>query len=165
MAINKIKKFNLESLAEELRSQDKSYADIADELCKVSNQNISPSSVRRYFESNERAMIKAVEKSHKLQEKKAEAEINTVEKRQRFISKLEKIADEAFEKGDLKGAIDALKEATSALNSLDKLLGKYETTPAVQVNLNQVNIDGEKRALLERIAAIPATDTTFEDVE
>jgi hypothetical protein len=110
-------------------------------------------------------MIKAVEKSHKLQEKKAEAEINTVEKRQRFISKLEKIADEAFEKGDLKGAIDALKEATSALNSLDKLLGKYETTPAVQVNLNQVNIDGEKRALLERIAAIPSTEAAFEDVE
>jgi hypothetical protein len=91
-------------------------------------------------------MIKAVEKSHKLQEKKAEAEINTVEKRQRFISKLEKIADEAFEKGDLKGAIDALKEATSALNSLDKLLGKYETTPQnvfansdVQINLQMID--------------------------
>jgi hypothetical protein len=165
MAINKIKKYKLEPLAVELRAKDKSYAEIANELSKFSKQNISISSVRRFFISNERASVQAVEKSDKLRAMVVEAEINTVEKRQRLINKLELLADEAVQRGDLKVAVDALKEATSALNSLDKRLGKYETTPAVQVNLNQVNIDAQKRELLERIAAIPSTEAAFTDPE
>jgi hypothetical protein len=121
--------------------------------------------VYRYFDTHDKEKARAVESSSKLMAKVAEAEINTVGKRQDLIQKLEDLAQLAIEQGDLKVAVDALKEATSALNSLDKLLGKYETNPAVQVNLNQVNIDGEKRALLERIAAIPSTEAAFEDVE
>jgi polyphosphate kinase 2 (PPK2 family) len=165
MAINKITKLNLESRAIELRGEDKSFAIIAKMLSDESKEKINESSVQRFFAARDQAVVQAVEKSHKLMAAVAEAEINTVAKRQQLIKKLEGYADTAAKQGDIKTAIDALKEATSALNSLDKLLGKYETTPAVQVNLNQVNIDGEKRALLERIAAIPATDATFEDVE
>lgn len=164
--INKIVKFDLDERAVHLRGEKQlSFNEIATTLSDESGEKISKASVQRFFEARDRDRQKAVAMSSKLQAKVAEAEINTVGKRQDLIQKLEDLAQLAIEQGDLKVAVDALKEATSALNSLDKLLGKYETNPAVQVNLNQVNIDGEKRALLERIAAIPSTEATFEDVE
>lgn len=165
MAVNKIVKFDLEHRAIELRGKNLSQNDIAETLSEESGEKISMHSVHRFFASHDRAKANAVAKSDKLMAAVAEAEINTVTKRQELIKKLEGYADTAAKNGDIKTAIDALKEATSALNSLDKLLGKYETTLTVQVNLNQVNIDGEKRELLERIAAIPATDAAFEDAE
>jgi len=166
MAINKIIKFNMEERALVLKEKNNlSLDEISSTLSEESGEQISRASVHRFFASREKDKQIAVAKSHKLMATVAEAEINTVTKRQELIKKLEGYADIAAKQGDIKTAIDALKEATSALNSLDKLLGKYETTPTIQVNLNQVNIDGEKRELLERIAAIPATDAAFEDIE
>lgn len=152
MKINTIIKHGLESKAEELRDNGLRLNDIAIQLSKEADLTITKSSLQRYFRSKQQDTQRLIEQKDALKATVIEAEINTVAKRQKLIHKLEKLADAAIEQGDLKVAVDALKEATSTLNSLDKGLGKYETTPAVQVNLQQGNIDAEKQALLGTIS-------------
>jgi hypothetical protein len=140
MATNKITRFKLEPLAEELRARNKSYAEIAAELCKVSKQEISVSSVQRFFTSNEQAKIKAVEKSDKLQAKVAEAEINTLTEAMACVDKLKDICEAAMNDGDHRTAILAVKEIYTGLDIVNKVLGKYKTSPLVQVNNQQNNV-------------------------
>ena len=53
MAINAVEKYNLESLAYDLKISGKSYAEIAETLSETAGAKISKSMVFRYFESHE----------------------------------------------------------------------------------------------------------------
>jgi len=108
MRVNNIIKFNLETRAKELRWESKSMEDIACTLSEESGQQITKSTVFRYFESNDKIAAQLIEKNDKLKIKVIETEINTVEKRIEIIDSLLKIAEQAQECGDLRAAVVSL---------------------------------------------------------
>ena len=136
MRINNIIKLNLETRAKELRWESKSLDEIAIILSEETGQQITKSTVFRYFESNDKIAAQVIERNDKLKVKVIETEINTISKRLEIIDSLLKIAEQAQECGDLRAAILALRAATEAQNSLDESLGKLKASS----NTNNVNI-------------------------
>lgn len=136
MRINNIIKFNLETRAKELRWERKSLDEIAVILSEESGQQITKSTVYRYFESNDKITAQLIERNDKLKVKVVETEINTISKRLEIINSLLKIAERAQECGDLKAAVLALRAATEAQDSLDGRLGKLKASS----NTNTINI-------------------------
>jgi predicted nucleic acid-binding protein len=134
--MNTIVKFELESRAKDLKGLGKSYEEIALILSKETKQTITKSAVFRYFESNHKAALQAIEKSDKLKAKVAEAEISTINERLEDISFLLELAKQARDEGDIKVAVLAMKARTEALNSLDERLGKLKAP----INSNTINI-------------------------
>lgn len=143
MAINKITKLCLESRAIELRGplgNETSHAEIAKILSEESKEVITQSSVQRFFASREQAKAQAVEKSDKLQAKVAEAEINTLTEAMACVDELKKICKAAQKEGDNRTAIQAIDKIYTGLDIINKVLGKYQTTPLIQVNNQQNNV-------------------------
>ncbi|WP_406660901.1 hypothetical protein V7O66_13840 [Methanolobus sp. ZRKC3] len=165
MAINKITKYALESRAVELRSKDKSHAEIAQTLSSESKQDIATSSVQRFFASHEKAKVQAVEKSDKLKAKVAEAEINTIDEAMACIDELKDICKKAKKEGDYRTAVQAIEKVYTGLDIINKVLGKYQTTPQVQFNFQEVNIDATRDKVVSRINSIAARIGTNEDSE
>jgi len=116
--------------------------DIACTLSEESGQQITKSTVFRYFESNDKIAAQLIEKNDKLKVKVIETEINTIEKRIEIINSLLKIAEQAQECGDLRAAVLALRAATEAQDSLDSRLGKLKA-PSNTNNINILNIQEE----------------------
>lgn len=132
MRINGIVKHDLENRAKNLRGEGRTLEEISNILSAESNVIISLSSVYRYFESNEKAAVQAIEKSDKLKAKVAEAEISTIEDRQTVIKALLLMgADESLNPSI---RIKAYSAANEALDSLDKRLGKLSSSSGVTFN-------------------------------
>ncbi|WP_292390375.1 hypothetical protein [Methanosarcina sp. UBA5] len=122
MRINHIIKYNLETRAKDLKGAGKTLEEISKTLTAKAKTPITVSTVFRYFESNEKALIQAIEKSDKLKAKVADAEINTITKRVEIIDKFLRIAEQAQRCGDFKAVVMALRGATEAQDSLDESL-------------------------------------------
>ena len=136
MRINNIIKNDLETLAKELKGEGKTLEEISRILTEESKTPISLSTVYRYFDSNEKAIVQAIEKSDKLKAKVADAEINTIIKRVEIIGQFLKISEQALSCGDFRAAVMALRGATEAQDSLDERLGKLKAP----TNTNTFNI-------------------------
>src|SRR5450756_1661566 len=96
MRINYIIKNDLETRATELKGEGTTLVEISRILTEESKTPISLSTVYRYFDSNEKAIVQAIVKSDKLQAKVADAEINTITKRVEIIDQFLKISDQAI---------------------------------------------------------------------
>jgi len=151
MRINHIVKNDLETQAKSLKGAGNTLEEISKILTKESKTPISLSSVFRYFESNEKALVQAIEKSDKLRAKVADAEINTITKRVDIIDQFLEISDRAISRGDFRVAIMALRGATDAQDSLDERLGKLKA-PANTNNINILNIQEQTAHARERFA-------------
>jgi IS30 family transposase len=136
MRINNIVKYELETQARNLKGEGKTLEEISLILTDEAKTPISISTVYRYFDSNEKALIQSIEKSDKLQAKVADAEINTITKRVEIIDKFLEIVEQALSEGDFRAAVMALRGATEAQDSLDERLGKLKAP----TNTNTFNI-------------------------
>ncbi len=163
---NKIIKYDLEARAIELKGQGKPLSEISEILSKESKQTITKSVVFRFFEANTTAAVQAVENSNKLKAKLAQAEINTIEKRNEVIDELLDLAREAKKHEDYKAAAAALKEVNPILVTLDQLSGKLlKDREGGGNNVNIFNVqeatNGAREQLTRRINSIAAR---FEEV-
>lgn len=158
MRINNIIKCDMETRAKDLKGSGKTLGEIAKILSDESKTPITVSTVFRYFESNEKAMIQAIEKSDKLKSKVADAEINTITKRVEIIDHFLEVADEAQECGDFKAAVMALRGATEAQDSLDERLGKLKGSQPTNINILNVQeaVNSAREVLSSRIDSIAA---------
>lgn len=159
MRINNIVKYDLETRAKALKGEGKTLEEISKILSAESKTKISVSTVYRYFEANEKAMIQAIEKSDKLKAKVADAEINTITKRVEIIDEFLTIAEQALSCGDFRAAVMALRGATEAQDSLDERLGKLKA-PTNTNNINILNmqeaVSSARELLASRISSIAA---------
>lgn len=163
MRINNIIKFNLETQAKELRWESKSMDEIASILSEESGQQITKSTVFRYFESNDKIAAQVIEKNDKLKIKVIETEINTISKRLEIIDSLLVIGEQAQESGDLRAAILALRAATEAQDSMDERLGKLKA-PSNTNSINILNIqEGINGAREQFIRAIIGSNAGSEE--
>ena len=151
MRINHIIKFDLQSRAKDLKGEGKTLEEISLILTDEAKTPISISTVYRYFESNEKAMIQSIEKSDKLQAKVADAEINTITKRVEIIDQFLEISEQALSCGDFRAAVMALRGATEAQDSLDERLGKLKA-PTNTNTFNILNIKEQTTNARERFA-------------
>ena len=149
MRINNIIKFDLETQAKTLKGAGKTLGEISQVLTKDSKIPISLSSVFRYFDSNENALVQAIEKSDKLRAKVADAEINTITKRVEIIDQFLDISEQAVSCRDFRVAVMALRGATEAQDSLDERLGKLKA-PTNTNNINILNIKEQTANARER---------------
>jgi len=133
MIINKIVELGLQQRTKELREKNKSVREIAAVLTEESKQEISYQSVQRYFSAEKRQHKDLIEKKENLQAKVVEAEIDTITRRHKIFDRLERIADKAEKDGIDKTVIEALKVQISALDSLDKRLGRFTEKREVEV--------------------------------
>jgi len=158
MRINNIIKYNLETRAKALKGEGKTLEEISKILSAESKTKISVSTVYRYFEANEKAMIQAIEKNDKLKAKVADAEINTITKRVEIIDKFLTIAEQALSCGDFRAAVMALRGATEAQDSLDERLGKLKGPLPTNINILNVQeaVSSARELLASRISGIAA---------
>ena len=168
MRINNIIKFNLETRAKELRWESKTMDEIASILSEEFSQQITKSTVFRYFESNDKIAAQVIEKNDKLKIKVIETEINTISKRLEIIDSLLRICEQAKERGDLRAAIQALRAATEAQDSLDERLGKLKASSNTN-NINILNIqevvNGAREQFIRAIIGCNADSEESEDFE
>lgn len=158
MRINHIIKYNLETRAKALKGEGKTLEEISKILSAESKTKISVSTVYRYFEANEKAMIQAIEKNDKLKAKVADAEINTITKRVEIIDEFLTIAEQALSCGDFRAAVMALRGATEAQDSLDERLGKLKGSQPTNINILNVQeaVSSARELLASRINSISA---------
>ena len=158
MRINNIVKYDLETRAKALKGEGKTLEEISKILSAESKTKISVSTVYRYFEANEKAMIQAIEKSNKLKAKVADAEINTITKRVEIIDEFLTIAEQALSCGDFRAAVMALRGATEAQDSLDERLGKLKGPQPTNINILNVQeaVSSARELLASRISGIAA---------
>jgi len=149
MRINNIIKYDLETQAKELKGEGKTLEDISQILTEEAKNPISISTVYRYFDSNEKALVQAIEKSDKLQAKVANAKINTITKRVEIIDQFLEISEQALATGDFRAAVMALRGATEAQDSLDERLGKLKA-PTNTNTFNILNIQEQTANARER---------------
>jgi hypothetical protein len=149
MRINNIIKFDLETQAKDLKGEGKTLEDISQILTEEAKNQISISTVYRYFDSNEKTLVQAIGKSDKLQAKVADAEINTINKRAEIIDPFLEIAERALSCGDFRAAVMALRGATEAQDSLDERLGKLKA-PTNTNTFNILNIQEQTTNARER---------------
>jgi len=158
MRINNIIKYDLETRAKALKGEGKTLEEISKILSAESKTKISVSTVYRYFEANEKAMIQAIEKNDKLKAKVADAEINTITKRVEIIDEFLTIAEQALSCGDFRAAVMALRGATEAQDSLDERLGKLKGPQPTNINILNVQeaVSSARELLASRISGIAA---------
>lgn len=158
MRINNIIKFDLETRAKALKGEGKTLEEISQILTEEAKSQITVSTVYRYFESNEKAMIQAIEKNDKLKAKVADAEINTITKRVEIIDNFLEISEHALSCGDFRAAVMALRGATEAQDSLDERLGKLKGSQPANINILNVQeaVSSARETLSSRIAGINA---------
>lgn len=160
MRINNIVKFDLETRAKDLKGEGLTLEEISKILTEEAKNPISVSTVYRYFESNEKALVQAIEKSDKLQAKVADAEISTITKRVEIIDEFLTISEQALSCGDFRAAVMALRGATEAQDSLDERLGKLKAQPT---NINILNVQeavtSARELLTSRISGISSRVT------
>jgi IS30 family transposase len=158
MRINNIIKYNLETRAKALKAEDKTLSEISKILTEEAKTPISVSTVYRYFESNEKSLIQAIEKSDKLKAKVADAEINTITKRVEIIDQFLEISEQALSCGDFRAAVMALRGATEAQDSLDERLGKLKGSQPTNINILNVQeaVSSARELLASRISGIAA---------
>ncbi len=158
MRINNIIKYNLETRAKALKAEDKTLSEISKILTEEAKTPISVSTVYRYFESNEKSLIQAIEKSDKLKAKVADAEINTITKRVEIIDQFLEISEQALSCGDFRAAVMALRGATEAQDSLDERLGKLKGSQPTNINILNVQeaVSSARELLASRISSIAA---------
>ena len=158
MRINNIIKFDLETQARNLKGEGKTLEEISQILTEESKTPISLSTVFRYFDSNEKAMIQSIEKSDKLQAKVADAEINTITKRVEIIDQFLEISEQALSCGDFRAAVMALRGATEAQDSLDERLGKLKAPTNTNINILNIQeaVTNAREVLASRITSIAA---------
>ena len=149
MRINNIVKNDLETQAKKLKGEGKTLEEISHILTEEAKTQISVSTVYRYFNSNEKALVQAIEKSDKLQAKVANAEINTITKRVEIIDQFLEISEQALATGDFRAAVMALRGATEAQDSLDERLGKLKA-PTNTNTFNILNIQEQTANARER---------------
>jgi hypothetical protein len=121
--------------------------------------------VQRFFASKEQAKVQAVEKSDILKARVAEAEINTIDEAMACVDELKDICSLAKEEGDLKTAVQAIDKIFTGLDIVNKVLGKYQTSPQNVFNFNEVNIDATRDKVVGRINGIAARIGPVEDSE
>jgi IS30 family transposase len=158
MRVNNIIKHNLETRAKALKGEGKTLEEISKILSAESKTKISVSTVYRYFEANEKAMIQAIEKNDKLKAKVADAEINTITKRVEIIDQFLEISEQALSCGDFRAAVMALRGATEAQDSLDERLGKLKGSQPTNINILNVQeaVSSARELLASRISGIAA---------
>jgi hypothetical protein len=158
MRINNIIKFDLESRAKDLKGEGKTLEDISQILTEEAKNPISLSTVYRYFDSNEKALVQAIEKSDKLKVKIADAEINTITKRVEIIDQFLEISEQALSCGDFRAAVMALRGATEAQDSLDERLGKLKAPTNTNINILNIQeaVTSAREVLTSRITSIAA---------
>jgi IS30 family transposase len=149
MRINNIIKNDLETLAKELKDEGKTLEEISRLLTEEAKNPISLSTVYRYCDSNEKAIVQAIEKSDKLKAKVADAKINTITKRVEIIDQFLEISEQAISCGDFRAAVMALRGATEAQDSLDERLGKLKA-PTNTNTFNILNIKEQTTNARER---------------
>jgi len=132
MRLNRVIKFNLEDRAIELRAEGKGIRDVAKVLSEESGEKISSSSVQRFLNQRNDAAAEVVAKNEELAARVAEAEINTIEKRQAIIQELIEIARESKKGKNYRDAVSGLGKAIDALDSLDKRTGKLESKQKIE---------------------------------
>jgi len=149
-AVNKITKYNLEDRVRELNKNGTSLRNIADTLSTESGQKINKDSVYTFLKSDEKNTVEIIEKKTALKVAVAEAEISTIENRQKIITGLLCLAEYAEHDRD---RIAAYKVATEALDSLDKRLGKLSGNQGVTINnINAVKLSDISTDQLLRMA-------------
>ncbi len=136
MNLNAIKKYRLELRARELYYDNKTEHQIADILTKESGHKISRSSVHRYFADNKYVRRGIAERDEIQKGRTAELILDTVQARHEIIKELRDLAMQAKNEKDIKTALMGLDRAVSALDSLDRRLGRF--VPDTQVNVMQV---------------------------
>ena len=151
MRINNIIKYDLETRAKCLKGSGKTLEEISRILTEEVKNPISLSTVYRYFDSNEKAIVQAIEKSDKLKAKVADAEINTITKRVEIIDQFLEISEQAISCRDFRAAVMALRGATEAQDSLDERLGKLKA-PTNTNTFNILNIQEQTANARERFA-------------
>ena len=151
MRINNIIKCDLETQAKDLKGEGKTLEEISLILTDEAKTPISISTVYRYFDSNEKALIQSIEKSDKLQAKVADAEINTITKRVEIIDQFLEISEQALSCGDFRAAVMALRGATEAQDSLDERLGKLKA-PTNTNTFNILNLREQTANAIERFS-------------
>ena len=134
---NNIIKYGLESRAAELYNQNLSLSEIGAILSAESKQDISKSTLFRYFGSEARCKAAVIEKRAQLQVAVVEAEISTIKDRQDIIKGLKELAKSAEFERD---RIAAYKVATEALDSLDKRIGKLTNNSGITNNINVLKL-------------------------
>ncbi len=141
---NKIIQLGLESRLKQLREDNIGEEEAASILSKEVNTKITRSCVHRHLAAQVRANRGLIEKSNKLKEKVIELELDTVQARHELIRELRALAQQAKDEGDIKTAISGFEKAISALDSLDKRLGKFaperEQTVINVIMNNQVSV-------------------------
>lgn len=145
MATNKIIKYNLEKRAVDLKGQGKTFDEIAVILSDESKNNISSSSVFRFFESHEIAVAQAISKNDKLKARVADIEINTVNKRYDLIDKLINLSERAADAGEFNAAQAALRGANDVYKGLDDRIFKL-SPPKQTTEVNIVTIQEQVNA-------------------
>lgn len=156
MKINKVIQCDMETRALELRAQNKSLRQIAKSLSDEAKESISYGSVKNYFDAYDADKSRVAEKKDKLMEKVVEEEINTIVEVRTNIEELREISRLAKEAGDYRTAANALDKIYGGLEIINKMLGKYQTTPQVQFNFQEVNIDATRDKVVSRINGIAA---------
>lgn len=161
MRINNIVKFDMETRAKDLKAEGRTLEEISKMLTEEAKSAISVSTVYRYFESNEKALVQAIEKSDKLKAKVADAEINTITKRVEIIDNFLEISEQALSCGDFRAAVMALRGATEAQDSLDERLGKLKGPQPTNINILNVQeaVSSARELLTSRINSISARVT------
>jgi IS30 family transposase len=156
MRINNIIKYDLETQAKDLKAEGRTLEEISKILTEEAKSPISVSTVYRYFESNEKALVQAIEKSDKLKMKVADAEINTITKRVEIIDNFLEISEQALSCGDFRAAVMALRGATEAQDSLDERLGKLKGPTNTNINILNVQeaVTNAREVLASRITGI-----------
>ena len=156
MRINNIIKYDLETRAKDLKAEGRTLEEISQILTEEAKNPISVSTVYRYFESNEKALVRAIEKSEKLQAKVADAEINTITKRVEIIDNFLEISEQALSCGDFRAAVMALRGATEAQDSLDERLGKLKGPQPTNINILNIQeaVSSARELLSGRISGL-----------
>lgn len=145
MQMNTVIRLGLENRVAEMLAAQMSYSDIARTLSQETGVKIQQPTITRYLQSNNRVLIEAVHSSPILKETVLQAEMDTVKERKYIIDRIHRLGEMAEERGDYRTAIAACAPHTAAIDSLDRVVGKYRDHD-LQVNMAvQVNNDSDKK--------------------
>lgn len=149
MRPNNIVKYKLESRAKALKVKKKTYKEISEILSSESKQNITISTVFRYFDSNIEAVADIVQKKEHLQAKVAEVEINSINDWLDDIKSISDLANSAWNAGDFRAAAMALKIKVDAREGVNKQLGRISNGVTVN-NINAMKLSDVPTEILLR---------------
>jgi hypothetical protein len=127
---NKIVLYGLEDRCKSLKSQNKSYTQIAQALTKESDKKISVMAVSRYFKSNREALAEAVNKSEVLKEQRACEYLDAISQLRAINEETFSILAEAKTAKDHKISLKAIERIEKQLELQAKLLSEINENKA-----------------------------------